>query len=237
MYSYFSSFFFVYYEIYIRKYFWPWDWIYSLDSFFQGTATKIWPREYQSTNDLVKLHQAASLSRINDDENFIHHHTLSRATRLKLINRHSVGLEMDVMRQYLKHAAWQTLANASSNNTRPMVCHSTRADQWEDSTKPTKVSKAALVIGIIPSSQPRALNVNKHAPVMAQEWRKANHYVTLSTAESFSIGRLQAVSENCCQFLYSLICFHFCMQVSQIHISLACQYLFIIKIALQAARK
>ena len=41
--------------------------------------------------------------------------------------------------------------------------------------------------------------------------------------ESCSSGDMQAVmctnlSKFCCQFLYSLICFHFCMQVSSMHL-------------------
>lgn len=119
------------------------------------------------------------------------------------------------------NVAWQTLVNASSNISHTIIQHTTRATstEWiENATEAmTKLSKIVLMTCIISSPTPKALHANKHTFAMSRGWKKTNHCdVTSSTAESFSIGRLQAVSENCCQFLYSLICFHFCMQVSRI---------------------
>lgn len=205
-------------------------------SSFQGIPTR-WPQKYQSALKSVKLHRTAPRSRTSDDENSIptatnlgHQSKFHQSrTRLKnaavhskptnIINRRSIAGSLtgtDVMiRRRVINAAWQTTpfvtlpkTEISSNNnnihptTRFMPCEMS-VDMMECLSKATfSACTTEALMKSSPALHRRRVKNESHVEVAS------------TTAASFSSGRLQAESENCCQFLYSLICFHFCMQVS-----------------------
>lgn len=150
------------------------------------------------------------------------------STPTERINRQSTDGSSTEMKKNQRptDAAWQTSANASDRKASSDTFHTTfrhaKRSKWmKSATEMTTNQLKLALITCIASSTPKALNmitlhVNKPTSTTCRRVKNESHNdVTLSTAERSSIGRLQAVSENCCQFLYSLICFHFCMQVSQ----------------------
>lgn len=207
-------------------------------SSFQGIPTR-WPQKYQSALKSLKLHRTVPRLRTSDGEksfqaatNLGHQSKFHQSrTRLKnaavhskptnIINRRSIAGSLtgtDVMiRRRVMNAAWQTTpfvtlpkTEISSNNnnlhptTRFMPC-----EMWTEQS-------AEMMECLSKVTFPACIAAMKSSPTLHRRRVKNESRVEVasSTAATFSSGRLQAVSENCCQFLYSLICFHFCMQVS-----------------------
>lgn len=199
-------------------------------SSLQGTPTR-WPQKYQSTNDSVNLSQTSSRSRASDDENATqsHHHPLSHQSsecrrsgaiclqQTKLINRRNIaGSSTRVAATTRQRAAWQTVVeshihkvNASSDGFHTITLRMMYA-KWIEIATDTVTKLITCIV-----SSTLAAFASKLTSMTCRRVHSESHSdVTLSTVDGCSIGRLQAVPGNCCQFLYSLICFHFCMQVS-----------------------
>lgn len=225
---------------------------------FQGIPTR-WPQKYQSALKSVKLHRTVPRSRTSDDENSIqiatnlgHQSKFHQSrTRLKnvavhskptnIINRRSIAGSLtgtDVMiRRRVMNAAWQTtpfvtlpkteISSNNNNNLHP----TTRFMPCEMWTEQSAEMMERLSNATFPAYMAATASLMKSSPAMHRRRVKNESHgeVASSTAASFSSGRLQAVSENCCQFLYSLICFHFCMQVSlTVYHSVVCTLLFVV---------
>lgn len=210
--------------------------IYEISFSLQGTTT-IWPQKYQSINESVKLSRASSRSKTRDDENITQisiHQSFSQqgndaiySKSEKLINLQSTDGSSTMENQHPMNVAWQThdtsvtKVNASSNNFHTTIRH-LMCTNWMGNAPDIMMSFLRVVSEMCISSsstQTRSMPnfcEKKPTSMTFQRVKEASRIVVaLSIAQSSSIGQLQAVSDSCCQFLYSLICFHFCMQVSR----------------------